>query len=97
MRAGATRAALWLAVATVTACTVGPSYRRPRVDVPPAYGGASAGGGRLDATWWRLFGDERLSQLERRHSGAAGPPATPPACSIGRAEEVAGGRSAPAT
>ncbi len=67
------RTARVLAVASVlassVACTVGPDYVRPAVDVPPAYKEArasNAAGTRSELTrgrWWELFGDADLNAL----------------------------------
>jgi multidrug efflux system outer membrane protein len=51
------------------ACTVGPNYRRPKVDVPSAYRGAAAqeipGPSVGDLAWWELFQDPALQALIR--------------------------------
>jgi len=51
-------------------CAVGPSYKRPTVNVPPAYRGltpeeAAKGDARLlaDEKWWEVFQDEQLKEL----------------------------------
>ncbi|MCU1317686.1 MAG: efflux system, outer rane lipoprotein NodT family [Candidatus Acidoferrum typicum] len=54
----------------VAGCTVGPKYRRPAVDVPPAY--KEAGDWKptqpseqnLGGTWWQVFQDQQLNTLE---------------------------------
>jgi NodT family efflux transporter outer membrane factor (OMF) lipoprotein len=62
------RRALALGCLALAACSVGPDYRRPTLPVPRAYAGAGAeaSDGRIDPTWWRLFGDDALSSLEQR-------------------------------
>jgi multidrug efflux system outer membrane protein len=58
----------WLLAATATACTVGPAFRRPAVDLPPTFRGApsddavhaTAFG---DQAWWDVFEDDRLREL----------------------------------
>ena len=47
--------------------TLGPDYRRPQVELPPAYPGAEAAPGlRLGTDWWRAFGDPALdARIER--------------------------------
>jgi NodT family efflux transporter outer membrane factor (OMF) lipoprotein len=62
------------------ACAVGPKYRRPDVQTPPAYKEqpAAAGNdqwktarpsdGELRGNWWELFGDAQLNQLEEQVS-----------------------------
>jgi multidrug efflux system outer membrane protein len=57
-----------LLVATATACTVGPTYKRPVVDLPPAFRDAPADGAANatafgDQAWWDVFKDDRLHQL----------------------------------
>lgn len=51
-------------------CTVGPNYKRPAVNVPPAYRGlapeeAAKGETRslADEKWWEVFQDEQLKEL----------------------------------
>jgi outer membrane protein, multidrug efflux system len=54
-----------------TACTVGPKYHRPSVDVPPAYRDASpqspesAAKSFGDEKWWDVFQDPQLQSLIR--------------------------------
>ena len=56
-------------------CSVGPKYKRPTVQTPPAYKelpapgsdqwkAAEPGDGELRGNWWELFGDPQLNQLE---------------------------------
>lgn len=58
--------------AVLTACAVGPNYRRPSADVGAVYEGAadwkpSEPADVLDrGPWWRIFGDPVLDALERR-------------------------------
>ncbi len=51
-------------------CTMGPSYKRPAVDVPVSYRGEAsevAGAASLgEAQWWEVFRDEELQGLIRR-------------------------------
>jgi multidrug efflux system outer membrane protein len=61
---------LALIPALLTACTLGPDYRRPEVPLPTLYRGldptAPAGPGSLsDLAWWTLFEDEALQALIR--------------------------------
>jgi len=59
---------LFLLAATATACTVGPTFKRPAVDVPPMFrdappdsaANATAFG---DQAWWDVFEDDRLREL----------------------------------
>jgi multidrug efflux system outer membrane protein len=58
---------LWVIAASLTSCALGPNYQRPALDVPKAFKSAAtqpAAAPRLDLTWWRLFGDKTLAQLE---------------------------------
>ncbi len=54
-------------VALLSACTVGPRYRRPAVEVPATYRGAPADTLRAtslgDEKWWAVFGDPELRTL----------------------------------
>jgi multidrug efflux system outer membrane protein len=54
------------AALALAACAVGPDYKRPAVDVPPAYRWQPASGepGSLgDLSWWDLYRDADLQQL----------------------------------
>jgi multidrug efflux system outer membrane protein len=57
-----------LLAATATACTVGPNYERPVVDLPPTFRGAPSDDA-VNATafgdqaWWDVFEDDRLREL----------------------------------
>jgi multidrug efflux system outer membrane protein len=61
--------AAWLvAVLALSACTVGPDYRRPQYPTPPAFRGQegpAAAPSVADLVWWRVFEDETLQQLIR--------------------------------
>jgi len=63
------RTAIALAAAIALAgCTVGPKYRRPALDVPPAYRNAGQPGDKPsigDEKWWALFQDPALQNLIR--------------------------------
>ena len=59
-------------VFTASACTVGPSYKRPIINIPDQYRGASESSTALsapaslaDQKWWELFQDQRLQALIR--------------------------------
>jgi multidrug efflux system outer membrane protein len=72
MRSGKIRSLAAAALfCSVTGCTVGPNYKRPVVDVPPAYRGASAQPANEPTTslgdekWWNVFHDPELQQLIR--------------------------------
>ncbi len=62
---------LALAAALLTqGCLRGPNYRRPKIDVPPAYRGpddsaASAPESLGNAAWWTVFQDPALQKLVR--------------------------------
>src|SRR3569833_4795345 len=67
-----TRTSMAFAVAfALGGCAVGPDYKRPAVDMPPAYPDATQGEGEaansaspaVQADRWTLFGDERLNEL----------------------------------
>jgi NodT family efflux transporter outer membrane factor (OMF) lipoprotein len=48
----------------LTACTVGPNYKRPDIPAPPQFRGAEAGSDSLaDTKWFDLFHDEVLTRL----------------------------------
>lgn len=59
-----------LACLLLAACSVGPDYVRPKVNVPPAFkeaGQWKAADGQAapaDATWWKVFDDPTLDELE---------------------------------
>ena len=58
-----------LVVAASAACTVGPNYKRPIVQVPDAFRGASSGlpaaaaASLADQKWWEVFDDPSLQAL----------------------------------
>jgi multidrug efflux system outer membrane protein len=64
---------LWI-LACAAGCTVGPNYRRPPVDVPPAFKEPPPAGWKLAAPrdeiakgdWWVVFGDSVLNDLEKQ-------------------------------
>lgn len=65
------RAAVALALAA-SACTVGPNYKRPVVNLPDAYRGSAPPAATAadqpsigDQEWWQLFQDEQLQELIR--------------------------------
>jgi multidrug efflux system outer membrane protein len=59
--------ALGCCIAMITACTVGPDYRRPPSPVPAQWGMTAGEGiatGAMEIVrWWDLFGDSRLQGL----------------------------------
>jgi outer membrane protein, multidrug efflux system len=62
--------AVSLVVLLVSGCAVGPNYKRPNVDVPGAYRGASpqqvtqsAPESLADLKWWEVFQDQQLQDL----------------------------------
>jgi NodT family efflux transporter outer membrane factor (OMF) lipoprotein len=70
---GALAAALSLTgVLLLQGCTVGPKYRRPGVEVPPAYKEsanwkpASPNVKELGGNWWEIFQDAQLNALEQQ-------------------------------
>ena len=51
----------------LAACTVGPDYHAPRVDVPASFAEPQARGAEVDpAHWWTAFGDPELTSLIER-------------------------------
>ncbi|WP_196304726.1 TolC family protein, partial [Ralstonia solanacearum] len=65
------------ACALVTACAVGPDYKRPSAEVPQQYketAGEWKVGTPSDAiargTWWEIFGDPQLNALEEQVAAA---------------------------
>jgi outer membrane protein, multidrug efflux system len=65
-----------MTTAVAAGCAVGPDYRRPQADVPPAWQPdapwheAAPDDGALKGDWWRLFRDDALNPLvERALSG----------------------------
>jgi outer membrane protein, multidrug efflux system len=58
--------ALLLGTLLVPGCAVGPNYRRPRVNVPPAFRGAEGAAQQAsfaDVPWWQIFKDDTLTGL----------------------------------
>lgn len=69
-RARSARIRWWVAVLTLpfalSACAIGPNYRRPAIDMPPAYHGAESAASPesiADVPWWSLFQDPVLESL----------------------------------
>lgn len=60
---------IFILLVLLAGCTVGPNYKRPKVDVPAVYRGttpeqANAGPGSLgDQKWWEVYPDEELQKL----------------------------------
>jgi multidrug efflux system outer membrane protein len=57
-----------LLAATATACTVGPTFKRPAVELPPTFRGAPSDDAASatafgDQAWWDVFEDDRLREL----------------------------------
>lgn len=65
-------AALVLTGAGLTACMVGPNYKRPSVATPPQFKEAEGWSPAVPAdaidkgAWWSIFNDPQLDQLERK-------------------------------
>jgi outer membrane protein TolC len=59
-----------IAVLQICGCTVGPAYRRPTAEVPPAYKElgnwkeAQPNDQNLGGNWWEMFHDPQLNALE---------------------------------
>ncbi|HYM05657.1 MAG TPA: efflux transporter outer membrane subunit [Terriglobales bacterium] len=67
---GATGLATVLAAGLMAGCTVGPNYRRPVVQTPPAFRApaplpAPEAASLADLKWWEVFQDEKLQELIR--------------------------------
>jgi multidrug efflux system outer membrane protein len=59
---------VFLLAATGIACTVGPAFKRPAVDLPPTFRGAPSDAAASaaafgDQAWWDVFEDDRLREL----------------------------------
>jgi outer membrane protein, multidrug efflux system len=66
----ATRLIVLALAITLTACTVGPNYRRPVIESPAAFRGGAAGApsdvtSLAEAKWFEVFRDERLQEMVR--------------------------------
>ncbi|MGN6496373.1 MAG: TolC family protein, partial [Tsuneonella sp.] len=60
-------APVFLALAALGGCTVGPDYAPPASTVPAAYGEPQPAGAAVDpAQWWTAFGDAELTSLVER-------------------------------
>jgi multidrug efflux system outer membrane protein len=60
------KAVLFLTVVFTVGCTVGPNYRRPAVNAPPAFRGAQGAAQQAslaDLAWWEVFQDRTLKGL----------------------------------
>jgi multidrug efflux system outer membrane protein len=51
----------------ISGCAVGPKYKRPSLDVPPAFRAANQAGTNsfADLPWWQIFQDDTLQSLIR--------------------------------
>ncbi len=77
-RNGAVAVLAACACLVLAGCAVGPKYKRPGVQTPPAYKENAPAGpqwqpakpseGTLRGKWWELFGDPQLNQLEEKVS-----------------------------
>src|SRR5688572_22732407 len=57
-----------LAAGALSACTVGPNYRRPVIETPATFRGtptAASQASLADAKWFEVFRDERLQEMVR--------------------------------
>lgn len=69
---------LWLGIISalsLTSCEVGPTYKRPKQQMPTTYKSATtqeSARAHLSRNWWTLFGDQELTRLEIK--AAAGNP-----------------------
>ncbi|HEY6971159.1 MAG TPA: efflux transporter outer membrane subunit [Candidatus Angelobacter sp.] len=62
--------AILIALLSLAGCRLGPNYKRPPVDTPPTYRGATQAGAPNapslgDEKWWTVFQDPQLQQLIR--------------------------------
>src|SRR6201993_301848 len=63
-----------LSTVFLTGCTVGPNYKRPPADVPPAYKEvgdwkpAQPNDENFSGNWWEIFQDAQLNELEEQVS-----------------------------
>jgi multidrug efflux system outer membrane protein len=64
-RQGFARSALLVTMAMAAGCTMGPDYRRPSVELPPAWTAAPSGAiaASNEERWWLIYGDSKLNQL----------------------------------
>jgi len=66
------RLAGWLLLASLAGCAVGPDYRRPAAEVPPAWSPdapwheAAPSDAALKGSWWEAFADPVLNPLVRQ-------------------------------
>ena len=66
------RTPCWALILAVAGCAVGPDYRKPPAEVPPAWQPdapwheAAPSDGALKGDWWRLFQDDTLNPLVDR-------------------------------
>jgi len=69
MRSSPLRASVWFPVILMLAgCAIGPNFRRPGVDSPPAFRDAVSGSSTkslADLPWWGVFKDPTLQDLVR--------------------------------
>jgi len=54
------------AAAALAGCTVGPDYRPPVTEAPPAFAGPQPAGEAVAERWWTRFGDPVLNRLVER-------------------------------
>ena len=66
-RRGCRSAFIYLLTLVLAGCEVGPDYKRPAVNSPPAYRGGQPNGSNAlaDLPWWEIFHDENLQGLIR--------------------------------
>src|ERR1700731_1294181 len=63
--------AIWIAVGSLSSCTLGPNYHRPAVQTPQAFHApeplpSSQTASLADLKWWEVFRDEELQSLIRK-------------------------------
>jgi NodT family efflux transporter outer membrane factor (OMF) lipoprotein len=64
--------AFFVMLLTLASCTVGPDYVKPPTEIPPTYKEidgwkkAEPSDGEIKGSWWELFGDAQLDELEEQ-------------------------------
>lgn len=58
---------IFIASAVLTACAIGPDYKRPEIPLTPTYaGGGALAGDATHKAWWEAFNDSLLNQAIER-------------------------------
>lgn len=68
------RTLLFISIASLGACTVGPDFQKPEAQLPATWQTAVTSGASLDTKvdnlWWQRLGDPLLTQLIDRSANA---------------------------